>query len=98
MGQGGGRHISDAYASGRLTSEEFEHRSGQALAARTYGELDDVLLGLGELDRAEPPLPRKRLSARQVAYWFGGLVLLAAFLPVLFALHRWAWPRSANTE
>jgi hypothetical protein len=107
--------LSDAYASGRLTAEEFEHRSGKALSARTYGELDDVLHGLGQLDR---PKPRAK---RQVAFWagavplsaivvyavvvvafgvdlhdrFGGLVLLAAFLPVLFGLHRWAWPRSS---
>ena len=84
------------------------------MSARTYGELDAVLLGLGELDR---PTPRKPRSMRQVAFWLGavplsavlvyavvvvafgvdlhdrvgGLVLLAAFLPVLFALHRWAW-------
>lgn len=110
--------LSDAYASGRLTAEEFEHRSGQALAARTYGELDDALLGLGQLERPKSPKPR---SLRHVAFWmgavplsavivyavvvvafgvdlhdrFGGLVLLAAFLPVLFALHRWAWPRNS---
>ncbi|HET7735241.1 MAG TPA: DUF1707 domain-containing protein [Nocardioidaceae bacterium] len=105
--------ISDAYAVGRLTAEELHVRSEMALAARTYGELDEALRGLGALER-----PKSR-SVRQIGFWvgavplsvvilyavvvvafgvdlhdrFGGLVLLAAFVPMLLALYRWAWSR-----
>ncbi len=40
--------LADACAQGRLSSTEFEARTSRALSAATYGELDDVLHGLGE--------------------------------------------------
>lgn len=46
-------------------SAEFDERTNRALAARTYGELDDVLQGLGGL-------PRKAAHShplRKVAFW-----------------------------
>lgn len=43
--------LADAFAQGRLSSSEFEARTGRALSATTYGELDDVLQGLGGLQR-----------------------------------------------
>lgn len=46
--------LSDAYAQGRLSSAELEQRTGQALAARTYGELDAVLEGLQRPVRNHP--------------------------------------------
>jgi hypothetical protein len=38
--------LRDAAAEGRLLAEEFEHRLGAALSARTYGELDAVVVDL----------------------------------------------------
>ena len=59
-----GRH----YADGRLTLEEFQERLDRAYAARTLGELDDLMTdlprtGLGQLPSrsgASPPLPERR--------------------------------------
>ena len=93
---------------------ELEQRTGAALSARTYGELDDVLHGLGGLPRAVRSHP-----VRKVVFWVatvlcspfvllgtllfafgsdvgdhvGGFIFLAALLPALFLLQRWAWPR-----
>ena len=64
--------LSEAFAQGRLTSGEFEERTGRALTARTYGELDTVFEDLGgwrqPLVRAHP--------VRKVVFWFA-LVLAA---------------------
>jgi hypothetical protein len=38
--------LSTAFSDGRLTSDELDQRTSRALAARTHGELDDVLAGL----------------------------------------------------
>ena len=35
--------LSEHFQAGRLTSAEFDERAGQALAARTWGELRDLL-------------------------------------------------------
>jgi hypothetical protein len=106
--------LADAFAHGRLTRPEFEERTSRALAARTHGELDDVLHGLGGLTRPMPSHP-----ARKAVFWvlavltspfvllgslltaFGqdagdrvfGVVFLVLFLPGLWAMRRWAWPR-----
>ena len=108
--------LSEAFSHGRLSSDELEQRTGRALAARTYGELDDVLHGLGGLPRTVRSHP-----VRKVAFWVatvlaspflllgtllfafgedvgdhvGGFMFLAALLPALYLLRRWAWPRSA---
>lgn len=47
--------LADALSVGRLTSAEFDDRTDRALAARTYGELDAVLEGLGGLPGVTPP-------------------------------------------
>ncbi|MGH3331724.1 MAG: DUF1707 domain-containing protein [Nocardioidaceae bacterium] len=70
--------LSDAFSQGRLSSSEFEHRTGRALSARTYGELDDVLEGLGGLQR-----PVKGHPGRKAVFWvvsliFSPFVLLGA--------------------
>lgn len=44
--------LADALSTGRITPAEFDDRADRALTARTYGELDTVLHGLGGL-----PLP-----------------------------------------
>jgi hypothetical protein len=38
--------LRNAALDGRLDADEFEHRLGAALAARTYGELDPVISDL----------------------------------------------------
>jgi Domain of unknown function (DUF1707) len=38
--------LSEHFQAGRLTAEEFEERTGRALAARTWGELRDLLTDL----------------------------------------------------
>ena len=65
------RRLSAAFSEGRITSPELDDRTSRALAARTYGDLEDVMAGL------EPPattsyrpvmpgypLPRARASFR----------------------------------
>jgi hypothetical protein len=111
--------LSAAYSEGRLSSEELEQRTGRALAARTYGELDEVLRGLGGL-----PILVRSHPVRQAVFWVaavlaspvvllatllfafgsdvgdhvGGFIFLAALLPGLFLLRRWAWPRPVGAH
>jgi hypothetical protein len=58
--------LSDAYAQGRLSSAELEQRTGKALAARTYGELDAVLEGLQR--------PVKSHPVRKAVFWVVGVL------------------------
>jgi hypothetical protein len=109
------QQLSAAFAEGRLAAAELESRTSSALSARTYGELDAALQGLGGLRRSARSHP-----VRKVVFWvmsvllspfllmgallfaFGsdagdhlaGLTFLVLLLPGLFALWRWAWPRS----
>jgi len=61
--------LSEAFSHGRLTSGELEHRTARALAARTYGELDDVLQGLGGLQR-----PVRSHPLRKFVFWVVALL------------------------
>jgi DNA-binding MarR family transcriptional regulator len=109
------RQLSDAYAQGRLSASELEDRTGRALAARTYGDLDDVLQGLGGLRHPVRNHPLRKAVFFVVAFLsspfvlvgsmllafgtdagdrFGGIFFLVLFLPALFGLRRWAWPRT----
>ncbi len=107
--------LSEGFSHGRLPAAEFEERAGRALAARTYGDLDAVLHGLGGLQH-----PVRNHPARKVVFWtlatvsspfvllgtllfafgadfgdhVGGAMFLVLLLPGLFALRRWAWPRT----
>ena len=65
------QQLADAFSEGRLSSTDLEQRSGKALAARTYGELDDVLEGLGGLQRRT-----QRPSRAQGRLLRGGVLLL----------------------
>lgn len=58
------RLLADAFAHGRLTRSEFEERTTAALSARTHGELDDVLHGLGGLQQ-----PAQSHPARKAVFW-----------------------------
>lgn len=66
--------LSEAFSQGRLSSTELEERTSKALTARTLGELDDVLHGLGGLQR-----PTRRHPLRKGVFW----VLALLFSPFL---------------
>jgi hypothetical protein len=51
--------LSEHFQAGRLTADEFEDRTGRALAARTWGELRDLLQDLP----ASPAGPRVPVAA-----------------------------------
>jgi Domain of unknown function (DUF1707) len=51
--------LSENYQAGRLTSEELEERTGRALSARTFGELQSLTADLpGPLPSAPQPDPQ----------------------------------------
>ena len=58
------------HAAGRLTAEEFDQRVDAALAARTLGELDELLADLPHADVRDYRLPdadlRRPSSSRQL--------------------------------
>lgn len=74
--------LNGAFGEGRLTSVELEERTSRALAARTRGELEDVLAGLEGLGSRTPwaARPQPRLLPRLV-FWVVGL-LTAPFVLV----------------
>ena len=74
-----------AFVQGRLTKDELDERIGQALAARTYAELDTVNADIpAGLAGAQPPrTPPRRVSnaVRWVASgWVTPAVLAAAYV------------------
>ena len=62
--------LADALSVGRLTSAEFDDRTNRALVARTYGELDDVLRGLGGLPREAA----RSHPLRKAVFWVVGVI------------------------
>ena len=74
------RRLSTAFSEGRLTSPELDERTSRALAARTYGDLEDVMVGLAR-PAATSYRPRRRGRRRaqgdllpRVLFWLVGLV------------------------
>ena len=61
--------LSEAFSQGRLSQAELEQRTSTALSARTYGELDDVLQGLGGMQREVRSHPVK-----QAVFWVVGTI------------------------
>ncbi len=49
--------LSEHFQAGRRTTEELEERTGQALAARTLGQLDELTADLPAPRPAAPPAP-----------------------------------------
>ena len=45
-------YLKSAFAEGRMTKEEYDHRMGLALSARTYADLDALM---SDLPGAQPP-------------------------------------------
>jgi Domain of unknown function (DUF1707) len=58
--------LSEHFQAGRLTAEEFKDRAGQALAARTWGELTDLLRDLPSA-LSGPQTPVAAMSAASAA-------------------------------
>jgi Domain of unknown function (DUF1707) len=50
--------LKDAFTQGRLTSDELDARTGQALAARTYAELDVITADIPGAPQRDDPPPR----------------------------------------
>jgi hypothetical protein len=89
--------LSEAYRVGRITAEEFDHRSTQALSARTGSELAALVADLPLDDRpaadAVPPVAavqrradgylvsRLTVGASLTAICFGGVAVTNALRP-----------------
>ena len=86
--------LSEHFQAGRLTSEELEERTGQALAARTLGELDELTADLPvsrPIPRAEPAIPPHRpgyLTTLPFVVPLAALVIVALTLATTGS-HTW---------
>ena len=73
--------LSKHFQAGRLTLEEFDERSDQALHARTYGELADLTIDLPAPAPPSAPTPQPRPSTAgprlPVAAFAAALALVA---------------------
>jgi hypothetical protein len=73
------RRLAAAFSEGRITSPELDERTSRALAARTYGDLEDVMVGLEPpaATAYHPVAPAAGLPARSVlprlVFWVVGL-------------------------
>jgi hypothetical protein len=77
-----------AFVQGRLDQDEFGHRVGQALAARTYADLAALTADLpaGGIAARPPGPPRKRVNRSGVAVTVCLTVLAAVMLAALQAM------------
>ena len=74
------RLLAEAFAVGRLSAAELEQRTTHALAARTHGELDDLLAGLGGYRAARRRHPVRKAVFGVVAFVSSPFVLIASLL------------------
>ena len=72
--------LAAAFSEGRLSTTELESRTTSALAARTYGDLDSVLQGLGGLPREVRSHPVRRAVFWVVAVLTSPFVLISTLL------------------
>jgi hypothetical protein len=90
--------LSEHFQAGRLTSEEFDERTGRALTARTLGELDELMSDLPAISTAGPAPAAQPRGLRYpvlvtVAAGLVVLVIVASVLGVGAGHHRWDfWP------
>ena len=89
--------LSEHFQAGRLTTEELEERTSQALAARTLGQLDELTTDLPAPRPAAPSVPD---APRRPGYLVlmplivpvAALAILAAVLATSTGIHGWgAW-------
>ena len=74
-----------ATAEGRLLAEELEQRLGEALRARTYGELDEIVADLpgDRVARSQRPLGGLARPALLVAMVLAAIAVIAAAVLVI---------------
>ncbi len=79
--------LSEHFQAGRLTTDEMQERTGQALAAKTVGELSDLMHDLPAVHPAAPPVPAAQppSPARHVPVAAGVIAALALVAVVLLA-------------
>ncbi len=83
--------LSEHFQAGRLTAEEFDERMGRALAARTWGELRNLLADL-PVTRPGSQAPRPRRSPeRSVRAPLAALVCIAIVAGVLLHAAHGGW-------
>jgi hypothetical protein len=73
-------HLKD----GRLQPEEFEERVGQAVGARTRGDLDRLLTDLPRAEAVQPPVRRRAGPPFPLV----GIVIFAAAITLLGGIGR----------
>jgi DUF1707 SHOCT-like domain len=89
--------LSEHFQAGRLTTEELEERTGQALAARTLGQLDELTADLPAPQPAAAPgpvAPRRRpgyLVLAVLAVPVAVLATLAVVLGTRTGVHAWGF-------
>ncbi len=93
--------LSEQFQAGRLTAEEFDERAGQALAARTWGELRDLLRDLPTALAGPDPLeslaatsaaaPPERPSGRPALLPVAALAGIGIAVAVLVGVAHVGW-------
>ena len=92
--------LSEHFQAGRLTQDEFDERVGQAISARTQGDLDKLVADLpsgratGSLPAAGPPAGQVARGTRVTAAWPHGHGHWAPWwlIPLaFFTIRRLAW-------
>ena len=79
--------LSQHFQAGRLTVGELDERTGRALAARTWGELAELVADLPAASSGQPP-PASRRVAPPLIPVLAGLGIAAV---VLMALTHTGW-------
>jgi hypothetical protein len=78
------------YVEGRLSSEELSERVSQALAARTFGDLSNLLADLPSLDRPGqeqlPPGPQHHPEQWHTSFLSPSIMLLLVVISVIAVL------------
>lgn len=74
--------LSEAFQEGRITRDEFEQRSGQALSARTGNDLAALFTDLQAAPAPAPAIRGGPGRARALATWAGVTASAAAAIPL----------------
>jgi Domain of unknown function (DUF1707) len=77
--------LSEHFQAGRLTTGEFDERTGRALTARTWGELGELVADLP----AAPPAARPQPPSGRAAPALVGIAIVAVVL--VHMVHGGGW-------